>query len=183
MAGGASAGEDCLPGLMIRYQTGEAEAVEALVSRLSPMLGRYLASPYMNASDTEDLLQDCWMRIHRARHTYRPDEPLLPWVFAIARHVRLDAWRRRRRRESRENLTASPPERPEPPRPAGSGVLQLLETLPESQREVLMMLKVSGMSVDEVARATSSTAGAVKQKAHRAYLKLRELMERNRSSR
>jgi RNA polymerase sigma-70 factor (ECF subfamily) len=38
------------------------------------------------------------------------------------------------------------------------------------------MLKVAGMSLEEVARATSSTVGSVKQKAHRAYKKLRETM-------
>jgi len=39
------------------------------------------------------------------------------------------------------------------------------------------MLKVNGLSIEEVARATSSTVGAVKQKAHRAYERLRELLE------
>jgi RNA polymerase sigma-70 factor (ECF subfamily) len=48
--------------------------------------------------------------------------------------------------------------------------------LPDSQREVLTMLKVLGMSVDEVARATSTTAGSVKQKAHRAYERLRSVL-------
>lgn len=44
---------------------------------------------------------------------------------------------------------------------------ELVGTLPQSQREVLTMLKVSELSLEEVARATSSTVGAVKQKAHR----------------
>jgi len=39
------------------------------------------------------------------------------------------------------------------------------------------MLKVNGLSIEEVARATSSTIGAVKQKAHRAYERLRKLLE------
>jgi RNA polymerase sigma-70 factor (ECF subfamily) len=39
------------------------------------------------------------------------------------------------------------------------------------------MLKVGGLSLEEVARATSSTVGAVKQKAHRAYERLRKLLE------
>jgi len=52
----------------------------------------------------------------------------------------------------------------------------LLAPLPESQREVIEMLKVAGMSLEEVARATSSSVGSVKQKAHRAYEKLRELL-------
>lgn len=33
------------------------------------------------------MLQDEWLRIRRARHTYRADDPLLPWVYAIARCV------------------------------------------------------------------------------------------------
>ena len=49
--------------------------------------------------------------------------------------------------------------------------------LPDSQREVLTMLKVLGLTVEEVARATGSTTGAVKQKAHRAYEKLRGILE------
>jgi len=53
---------------------------------------------------------------------------------------------------------------------------ELLAGLPASQREVLVMLKVSGMSIEEVALATASTAGSVKQKAHRAYVKLRQLL-------
>lgn len=84
---------------------------------------------------------------------------------------------RKRRRESREVLVANPPETHAPatqsPAAEVDQFLRLLESLPDSQREVLLMLKVSGMSLQEVARATSSTVGAIKQKAHRAYQKLR----------
>ena len=52
----------------------------------------------------------------------------------------------------------------------------MLRGLPASQREVLLMLKVSGMSLEEVAKATGSSVGSVKQKAHRAYEKLRLLL-------
>jgi RNA polymerase sigma-70 factor (ECF subfamily) len=173
--------ENELPGLMVRYQGGEAQAVEELVRRLSPLLLRYFSSPHISWSDTEDLLQDCWVRIHRARHTYRPADPLLPWIFAVARHTRLDGYRRRRRRESRETLVATPPDVVVPgqqPAPDTSRFTNLLEQLPDSQREVILMLKVSDMSMEEVARATSSTVGAIKQKAHRAYARLREIIEK-----
>jgi RNA polymerase sigma-70 factor (ECF subfamily) len=60
--------------------------------------------------------------------------------------------------------------------PRGPDLEALLGSLPESQREVVVMLKVSGMSLEEVARATSSSVGSVKQKAHRAYEKLREVL-------
>lgn len=45
-------------------------------------------------TDAEDLLQECRMGIHRAWHTYRVSEPLLPWIYAIASHTRLDGFRR-----------------------------------------------------------------------------------------
>ena len=53
-----------------------------------------------------------------------------------------------------------------------------MAVLPESQREVVTMLKVDGLSLEEIARVTSSTTGAVKQKAHRAYERLRKILER-----
>jgi len=52
----------------------------------------------------------------------------------------------------------------------------LVAALPDAQREVVTMLKVGGLTLEEVARATSSTVGAVKQKAHRAYERLRKLL-------
>jgi RNA polymerase sigma-70 factor, ECF subfamily len=169
-----------LPALMVRYQQGEADAVEALVRQLSPSLLRFLTRSGWTA-DAEDLLQECWIRIHRSRHTYRPSEPLLPWVFAVARHTRLDAYRKRRRQGNREILMAEPPDHL-PANGDGSSADEgkferLMEMLPEHQREVLVMLKVTGMSLEEVARATSSTVGAIKQKAHRAYAKLRLVLK------
>lgn len=174
--------EEELRQLMVRYQQADAVAVEELVSRLSPPLCRFLAGPGTDRADVEDLLQDCWIRIHRSRRTYRPSEPLLPWIFAIARHSKLDAYRKRRRLGAREILVPDVPEVPHvarPPRnePGDGNIDRLVQSLPREQREVVLMLKVSGMSLIEVARATASTPGAVKQKAHRAYKKLRELFK------
>lgn len=53
---------------------------------------------------------------------------------------------------------------------------ELLRTLPEAQRQTILMLKVAGMSLEEVARASGTSVGAVKQKAHRAYQALRKLL-------
>jgi len=161
---------------MVRYQAGEEQAADALIRELSPQLLRFLSGTFIQGSEAEDLLQDCWIRIHRARHTYRPNEPLLPWVYAIARHTRLDAYRKRRRTVSKEVLVATVPEKSQSTQ-AAPEVLSLLNQLPEAQRETLVMLKVVGMSLEEVARATASTTGAVKQRAHRAYVRLREILE------
>jgi RNA polymerase sigma-70 factor (ECF subfamily) len=174
--------------LMKRYQRADGDAVEELVRRVSPPLLRYFGALQVGGrTDPEgakDLLQECWIKIHRSRHTYRESEPVMPWIYAIARHTRLDAYRKRRRMETREILVASLPEvayqgAPEAGRGAGD-IEHLIANLPESQREALVMLKVSGMSLEEVAKATSSTVGAVKQRVHRAYETLREAFGKER---
>ena len=170
--------------LMKGYQRADPAALDELVRRISPPLLRYFHGLRIGRTDAEDLLQDCWIRIHRSRHTYRPADPVMPWIYAIARHTRLDAYRKGRRLDSREVLVAAVPENLAQPihEPPGqeAELTQLLENLPEAQREVIVMLKVSGMSLEEVAKATSSTIGAVKQRAHRAYTTLRRALGKDR---
>jgi len=163
--------------LMVRYQEGDFGAATALVHRLSPQLHRFFVVQLASRGAADDLLQETWLRIHEVRHTYRSGEPVLPWLYAIARHIRVDHYRKAGRTSAREDSLEEVPEVAVLPR-AGSSrtpdMEELLAPLPPSQREVIQMLKIAGMSLEEVARATSSTVGSVKQKAHRAYERLRE---------
>jgi RNA polymerase sigma-70 factor, ECF subfamily len=165
--------------LMARYQDGDFAAATALVDRISPQLHRFFAVQFTSRADADDLLQETWLRIHKVRDTYRPGEPVLPWFYAIARHVRVDHYRKSIRIAARERTLE---EISNAPAAAGgesceaSDLEALLAPLPDSQREALQMLKLAGMSLEEVARATSSTVGSVKQRVHRAYKKLRQTM-------
>jgi RNA polymerase sigma-70 factor (ECF subfamily) len=165
--------------LMARYQRGDLAAATILIDHISPQLHRFFVVQFASRPDADDLLQETWLRIHKVRHTYRPGEPVLPWFYAIARHVRVDHYRKALRTTAREHrleeishVVAAVPEKSS----RADDLETLLAPLPESQREVLEMLKVAGMSLEEVARATSSSVGSVKQKVHRAYKKLRETM-------
>lgn len=165
--------------LMTRYQRGDFSAATDLVERMSPQLHRFFLAQAQSRTDADDLLQETWLRIHKVRHTYRPGEPALPWFYAIARHVRVDHYRKsvrtavgERQLEAMSKEVATVPKESD----HADGLNALLAPLSESQREVIEMLKVAGMSLEEVARATSSSVGSVKQKVHRAYKKLRETM-------
>jgi RNA polymerase sigma-70 factor (ECF subfamily) len=164
---------------MERYQQADPDAPAALVGALSPALLRFFKSQLATREQADDLLQETWLRIHRVRHTYRPGEPVLPWIYAIARRVRVDGYRRTRRITLHEIAMEVLPERPAQTesRNPGPSFETLVAALPEAQREVVTMLKVGGLSLEEVVRATSSTVGAVKQKAHRAYARLRKLLQ------
>ncbi len=165
---------------MVRYQNAEEEAVTALIRQVSPRLHRFFLAQVVSRRYADDLLQETWLRVHAARHTYRPGEPLLPWLYAIARHVRVDGYRKAHRVESREQQVEVMPEIGRsaggPSTERGPDLDALLSELPASQREVITMLKVAGMTLDEVARATSSSIGSVKQKAHRGYQRLGEML-------
>ncbi len=166
---------------MQRYQQADVEAGGLLVESLSTQMFQYFLAQTRNRSDAEDLLQNFWLRIHNARRTYRPGEPLLPWLYAIAHRVRIDHYRRARRVAQHELVdetmvnAAVQEQRVSGPNP-GSNIRELLKELPESQRQVILLMKVSGLTLEEVARATGSSVGAVKQKAHRGYEKLRRLL-------
>lgn len=165
---------------MEAYQQGDREAADQLIDSLSPALYRFFTVHAGDRRHADDLLQEAWLRVHKARHTYRPGEPLLPWLYAIARHTKIDAFRRRRYERKEEAIASVPePVAPADTRVDRSEIDALLQTLPESQREVISMLKVSGLTLEEVARLTSSSVGSVKQKAHRAYEKLRSALSDN----
>jgi RNA polymerase sigma-70 factor (ECF subfamily) len=177
-------GDDGKPGvemLMAAYQQSDPEAATALVTQLSPPIFQFFLAQSHNRAEAEDLLQDFWLRIHKARATFRPGEPLMPWLYAIARRVRVDRYRKMKGAREHEVLSEQLPERAaqEAPRETGPRVSEMLQSLPESQREVLLMLKVSGLSLEEVARATGVSIGSVKQKAHRAYESLRKRLGRS----
>jgi len=164
--------------LMARYQEGDFAAATALIGRLSPQLHRFFLAQFASRADADDLLQETWLRIHKVRHTYRPSEPMLPWFYAIARRVRVDHYRKAIRTTAREHRLEEMPDVAAIPGESDrtDDLEALLAPLPQSQRELIEMLKVAGMSLEEVARATSSSVGSVKQKVHRAYEKLRGKM-------
>jgi RNA polymerase sigma-70 factor (ECF subfamily) len=100
-------------------------------------------------------------------------------MYAIARRVRVDDYRRRKRVSGHEVPVAELPEVSAPAQRDGeSDLTALLGELPASQQEVIVMLKVSGLTLEEVAAATRTSVGAVKQKAHRAYERLRSLIRK-----
>jgi RNA polymerase sigma-70 factor (ECF subfamily) len=167
--------------LMARYQAGDFAAATALIERISPQLHRHFLAHFASRADADDLLQETWLRIHRVRHTYRPGEPVLPWFYAIARRVRIDHYRRATRTAAHERSLGQRARvdalsEKEDADQAAEDLETLLAPLPQSQRDLIWMMKVAGMSLEDVARASSCSVGSVKQKVHRAYENLRARM-------
>src|SRR5689334_12916300 len=102
---------DCdLELLMVHYQQGDFDSASGLVHSLGPQLHRFFLARFSSREEADDLLQETWLRIHQVRHTYRRGEPVLPWVYAIARHVRVDHYRKVRRRAAMESRIEEAPQ-------------------------------------------------------------------------
>jgi RNA polymerase sigma-70 factor (ECF subfamily) len=171
--------DDPLGALMRRAQDGDARAYTDLLHELSGLLRGHITKHYPTLRDVEDVVQEALVTVHKARHTYNPDRPFIPWLLAIARHRALDHLRKRKRISSREiadetvlNLQTAP----DPDASAtesDEAARALLERLSDKEREVITLLKIDGFSVNDVAKRTGYSASNVKVIASRGYAKLR----------
>jgi RNA polymerase sigma-70 factor (ECF subfamily) len=170
--------------LMTAYVRGDTRAFEQLFTRLAPRLHRFFARSFGAAGTADDLLQQTFLKLHRARASYRPDMKLGPWAFAIAARVRLDEYRRRKRlaedgdeealaRADEAQAAAREPEGERLDAAETDLVRRAVDALPESQRVVVHLNRYEGMSFADIARVLGTTEGAVKLRAFRAYGALR----------
>lgn len=169
---------------MLDYQRGEMAAFDKIYRSLSPVLHKYLLSLTLSAVRAEELLQETFLQLHRARNTYQPERPAKPWIFGIARHVYLmdcRAWYRRHRLE--ESGWEEPPELAVPSSFEGFAsrdqLRRGLAQLSSEQREPLLLHHFWGLSFKEIAGVLGIREGAAKVRAHRALTKLRAAVEDN----
>ncbi|MBP7149063.1 MAG: RNA polymerase sigma factor [Acidobacteria bacterium] len=168
-----------LGALMQRFQAGDEAAFGELYGLCAGPLTSYLQR-WVRGDRPDDLVQETFLRVIRARQTYQRGAPFRPWLFAIARHVALDMSRKRTRRGRREVAVDVLPERGVAPQAEAhvdaQRVAELLELLPENQREVVWLARVEGLTSVEIARVVGASPGAVKVRLHRATMRLRELL-------
>lgn len=153
---------------------GDAAAYRTLLDRLSRHLRAYfkgkLARIGRSAAEAEDLVQDALMAIHTRRHTYDPDEPLTPWIHAIARYKLIDHLRRTRSSmadvpiEDAEQVTARDDH---VGAESALDLTRLLALLPEKMRRAIQCVKLDGLSVAETAKLCGMSESAVKVSVHR----------------
>lgn len=180
--------------LMGRYCDGDAAAFHALYALVAGKVLAYLVGLAGDRAAAEDLLQQTFLKLHQARASYVRGANPVPWIYTIAHRTFLDEARRRKR--SRTQLTAEgvAPDsvaadldgvavqaRSDEPgdNAAAQAALAALARLPERQREALLLTKIHGRSLAEAAAITGSTPGAIKLRAHRAYVTLRGWLGRN----
>lgn len=81
--------------LMRAAMGGDGAAYARFLHEVTPVLRGVIRARgrHMTREQHEDLVQDVLLAIHKKRHTWQPDLPIRPWMFAIARHKVIDAFR------------------------------------------------------------------------------------------
>jgi RNA polymerase sigma-70 factor (ECF subfamily) len=170
--------------LMLAFCEGDTAAFEVLFRRWSGPLLRYLERMVRDLGTAEELVQEAFLRVHRARHRYVPEARFSTWLYRIATNLALNELRRPRRRSPHPSTDdpGAPPLPAELPeteavvdaRRLGREIWQELGRLPEKQRAALCLAAVEGLSYAEVAEALEVTEKAVKSLVHRARSTLAE---------
>ncbi|WP_404406356.1 sigma-70 family RNA polymerase sigma factor [Pelagibacterium halotolerans] len=121
-----------------------------------------------SAIDAEDIVQETLLAVHLKRHTWRPEAPILPWIYAIARYKVIDAFRRRGQRvtldidEFADVLAADEPETA-----SERDIERALASLSDGQRKVVAAISVEGRSISETATTLGMKETAVRVALHR----------------
>ena len=181
--------------LMLQVREGSAAAFEALVEKHQKRLVMVLEHLVSDRTQAEDLAQDVFLRVYRARERYVPTAKFSTWLYTITHNVASNSIRKSSRRKE-INLVTSPsgsmPVRPldtmakdksnlMPTRLADQkemeGVIrEAIQSLGPRQRMAMLLSKYEGMSYNEIAESMELTTQAVKSLLSRARGNLKETL-------
>jgi RNA polymerase sigma-70 factor (ECF subfamily) len=173
---------------MLAFRAGDDSAFDALFRRWAGPVHRYLVRMVKDAAAAEELMQEAFLRVFRARERYQPEARFSTWLYTIATNLALNELRRPRHHRPHDSADPADEDGPgyrlaaEAPaaddvvhaRRTGLAVTALLEKLPERQRTALWLAAVEGLSYQEVAEALGTTQKSVKALVHRARAALAE---------
>ena len=160
-----------------RAQAGDADAIRVLYLRYKDNVYGYVLSFVRDQHEAEDITQHVFLKLMSAIHKYQAREvPFTSWLLRVARNVALDHMRRRRTLLCDEVYDATH-ESDQSGDDLRRGLKQALESLPEEQRNVIVLRHLVGFAPGEIAAQMGRTESSIHGLHHRARRSLqRELM-------
>jgi RNA polymerase sigma-70 factor (ECF subfamily) len=162
---------------------GDSEAYREFLEIISQWTFRFLNRYSLNEFDRDDLIQEVLLAIHKALPTFLASGSVKSWIFSIIRFKLMDFFRKKykHKTESIDDLEfmidacAHVPDH-QNELEIWDYLDQALQKLPDTQHQIIRMLKIDCYPIAEVARRLDMTPGAVKTTASRAYKRLRDIM-------
>lgn len=182
--------------LFQRYTNGDEEGFQLLMRRYEPRIQGFLRKRLNDEERVEDLTQDTFLRIHRARDSYDPGRKFSTWIHTIANNLLKNEFRNRSRRRETvfselrpETTPAGGVSRPvefqaegaDPEQETYRSELRVaidiaIEQMDEHHRIPFVMREVEDLSYEEIAEAIGIPVGTVKSRLNRARNSFRSLL-------
>ena len=173
--------------LMLAYGAGDAAAFDALYARHKGGVYRYLLRQCRQPGVADELFQDVWMNLIRARASYAPTAKFTTWLYRLAHNRMVDHFRASGHLtlvsaddEAHEDaVIALPAARATEPaaraenRELGERLRAALSALPPAQREAFLLQQEAALSLSEIAELTGVGVETVKSRLRYAMAKLR----------
>lgn len=164
--------------LMCLARDGDDDAFERLFARWRLPIVRFSVRFVGRHDRGEEIAQEVFLKLYRARARYEPRERFAAWIFRVATNTCLNEVRRpeyRHRSVDVDDLVHEPVDRARPRADDAVHALRLqaavreaVATLPDTQRAALLLQQDQGLSYDEIAAALDSTVPAIKALLNRA---------------
>ena len=177
--------------LMLDVKAGDEQSFELLLRKYRSPLVNFLYRMVRDSAVAEDLAQEVFLRVYRARQDYAPSAKFTTWMFRIATNLALNSVRDNRHRQMEISMDQAvdsgkgetgPPEVPDRAptieqellaRSRANAILRAIHALPEKQRAAVLLHKYHELDYDEIARVLECSESALKSLLFRAYEALR----------
>ena len=175
---------------MLNVKAGDDGSFELLLRKYRAPLVNFLNRMVRNQASAEDLAQEVFLRVYRARKGYAPSAKFTTWIFRIATNLALNTLRDAR--YHLKEVSLGQPAVAEPDQAAfevadreasieqrlierdrAAVIRRAIEALPEKQRVAVLLHKYQEMDYDEIARVLQCSESALKSLLFRAYETLR----------
>ena len=172
---------------MLQVKEGDAGSFELLLNKYRRPVVSYLHRMVQNKAVAEELAQEAFLRVYRARGSYQPAAKFTTWLFRIATHLALNSLRDTRHQRREQSVDGDGAEH-QPLQLADeranreeqlvaevrlAAVRKAVAGLPEKQRAAVLLHKYEGMDYAQIADALGCSVSAVKSLLFRAYESLR----------
>jgi RNA polymerase sigma-70 factor (ECF subfamily) len=176
--------------LMVAYQKGDDSSFDQLLDKYHRPIVNFIYKIVNNAGEAEELAQEVFLRICRARQGYEPRARFAAWIYTIATNLSLKAAVRNRRmrfwnrnHDSHEDSPSVEETLPDPLPDAerrlitaemGEIVRRAIQALPPHEKVAIVLRRYEELSYKEIAEIMECTEAAVKTYIHRGKLHVRD---------
>jgi RNA polymerase sigma-70 factor (ECF subfamily) len=173
--------------LMLNVKAGDEAAFELLLAKYRSAVVKFIYRMVQNVAVAEELAQEVFLRVYRARAGYEPSAKFTTWLFRIATHIALNALRDGRKERGHQSLDA--PDEDHPPEVTETRqnieaymvesselqeIRRAVHTLPAKQRVAVILHKYHELDYRQIAESLDCSESAVKSLLFRAYETLRQ---------